>query len=79
MGFFDITRGISLINNYGFNNLFKGIVISIFLSFGGFNIHMQVNSIIKKEKLPYSYFFHGRLIATSINIVLYIIFYVSIL
>jgi len=73
-GILDLTKGITLLNNYSFSLLFKGIIICTFISFGGINVNIQVKSIIEKEKLPYSYFLSGRLIATFLSILIFIIF-----
>lgn len=70
--FLDLTKGITLLNYYSFSLFFKGILICTFLSFGGININIQVKSIIEKEKLPYTYFLSGRLIATFLSIVIFL-------
>jgi len=72
---FDITNGIISINSTNFSLLLKGLLITILLTFGGLNIHFQVRSIIKNKKLHYSSFFYGRIMATLISIVIYIIFF----
>lgn len=72
-GILDLTKGITLLNNYSFSLLFKGIIICTFVSFGGINVNIQVKSIIEKEKLPYIYFLSGRLIATFLSILIFII------
>lgn len=72
---FDITNGIISINNMRFSLFIKGLLLVIILSFGGINIHFQVKSIIENKKLPYSSFFKGRIYATLISIILYIILF----
>lgn len=72
---FDITKGISNLSGTCFSLFFKGLMISTFLSFGGISIHVQVKSILNKQKLPYSYFLHGRIISVSITAILYIVLF----
>ena len=74
-GILDLTKGITLLNNYSFSLLFKGIVICTFISFGSININVQVKSIIEKERLPYIYFLSGRLIATFLSILIYFLLF----
>lgn len=72
-GLLDLTKGIFILSKYNFSILFKGIVLCTFISFGGLNINIQVKSIIQKEKLPYIYFLSGRLIATFLSIIIFVI------
>lgn len=72
---FDITNGIISITSINLSLFLKGLLITILLTFGGINIHFQVKSIIKNKKLPYSSFFKGRICATIISIIIYIILF----
>lgn len=74
----DITNGIIAISNMNFSIFLNGLLISILLTFGGINIHFQVKSIIKSKKLQYSSFLKGRIIATFITAMLYIILFMII-
>ena len=72
-GLLDLTKGIFILSEYNFSLLFKGIVLCTFISFGGININIQAKSIIQKEKLPYIYFLSGRLIATFLSILIFLL------
>ena len=72
-GFFDMTRGITSINNLsGFITL-KSIIILTFLAFGGVNINMQVASIISNSNIKYSNFLIGRICQCAISITLFLL------
>ncbi len=60
-GILEMTQGIKLANGLGVSLLVKAILMTIFLSFGGISIHMQVLSIISQEKIKYRYFLMARL------------------
>lgn len=71
-GFFDLTKGVTEVNKLLIPNFYKGLIICTFLSFGGVSVHMQVKSIIANKKLSYSSFLKGRIAATGICLLLYI-------
>ena len=70
-GFFDLTKGINSINMINTNNLFKGILILTFISFGGINVHMQVLSILENTKISYKNFLFGRISQAAISVLIY--------
>ncbi len=65
-GFFDITKGIQSISMLSVNLLFKGILTTTFICFGGINIHMQVKNIIANTKIKYRNFLLGRICQIAI-------------
>ena len=70
-GFMEMTQGLaSLIK---LNIKFKELIAIIFISFGGLSIHTQVACILNEYDLSYHHFLKGRIIATTIAIVLTII------
>ena len=73
-GLLDMTSGISLVNTIDTTNYIKGLLVLTFITFGSFSVHLQVLNNIKEEDIEYKYFFIGRIIETSIALVLYILF-----
>lgn len=69
-GLLEMTQGIYYIGSTNLSLPLKASIITFFLSFGGFSIHMQVFSILKDYKLKYFDYFLARishaLIASSI-------------
>ena len=73
-GAFDLTKGIYssiLISNV----YLRGLVVLLFISFGGVSIHLQVKSILSDTSIKYKYFFIGRVIGTFLAIVIFNILY----
>ena len=69
-GLFDFTRG--LYSTTIISNIFiRGILILIFISFGGIAVHLQVKSIFTNSKIKYKYFMKGRVIGTIISLIIY--------
>jgi len=73
--FLEITGGIYSISNLNINTIYKTILISFFLSFGGISIHMQVLSILKDYKINYLNYlkmrlFHGIISLTITYLIL---------
>ena len=73
-GILDMTSGISLVPTLNTNSYIAGLIILTFITFGSFSVHLQVLNNIKEEDLDYKYFFLGRIIGTSIALILYITF-----
>lgn len=76
-GIIEITSGINYIITEQIPIFYKTIIITFLISFGGFSIHIQVLSVLVKEKiryLPYLYsrIFHA-LIACLILTILFLI------
>lgn len=75
---FDITNGIISINSANYSFFIKGLLITFLLSFGGINIHFQVKSLLENKKLPYSFFLKGRIYATLLSLLIYIILFIMV-
>ena len=73
-GILDMTSGISLVPSIDTTNYIRGLLVLTFITFGSFSVHLQVLNNIKEEDLEYKYFFFGRIIETSIVLLLYILF-----
>ena len=73
-GILDMTSGISLVPSINTTNYIRGLIVLTFITFGSFSVHLQVLNNIKEEDLEYKYFFFGRIIETSIALILYILF-----
>ena len=73
-GILDMTSGISLVSSINTTNYIRGLLVLTFITFGSFSVHLQVLNNIKEEDLEYKYFFFGRIIETSIALLLYILF-----
>ncbi len=61
-GILEMTQGIKNISILNISILLKCILITIFISFGGLSIHMQVLSIISETKIKYKQFLLARII-----------------
>lgn len=73
-GFLEITQGIKYISAMDLSIHLKGLIITIFLSFGGLCIHMQVLGIIKDIKIKYSRYFFSRILHAIFASSLYLFF-----
>ena len=73
-GILDMTSGISLVPTISTNNYIRGLIVLTFITFGSFSVHLQVINNIKEENIEYKYFLLGRILQTSIALLLYITF-----
>ena len=73
-GILDMTSGISLVPIINTNNYIRGLIVLTFITFGSFSVHLQVINNIKEENIEYKYFLLGRILQTSIALILYITF-----
>ena len=60
-GILEITIGIEALGKLGVSLIYKAVIASCFLAFGGLSVHMQVMSQITETDIKYRYFFIGRL------------------
>lgn len=78
-GLLEMTQGVKLVSQLPLSILERAIIMTIFISFGGFSIHMQVLSIISEAKIKYKYFLLARILHAILASVLvfinYFIFY----
>ena len=71
-----MTMSLEYLSKINTSNLFKVILSSSIVSFGGLSIHMQVISILD-EKIRYKNYFIGRIYQMFISIVIsLILFYI---
>lgn len=79
-GLLEMTGGIKNISSLNIPISIKTSIISFFISFGGFSIHMQVMSILSNYKIKYFPYFISRLlhgIISSTLIYIIIVFFHS--
>jgi len=60
-GILEITIGIEALGKLGLPMVYKAVIASCFLAFGGLSVHMQVMSQITDTDIKYRYFLIGRL------------------
>ena len=73
-GILELTIGIEALSKCELSNIYKLVITSCFLAFGGLSVHMQVVSQIVGTKIKYIYFFLGRIYQMIISgIITYII------
>lgn len=73
-GILDLTSGISMVNTLNISNYLQGLIVLSFITFGSLSVHLQVINNIKEQDLSYKYFFMGRIIETSLALVIYLLF-----
>lgn len=75
-GILEMTQGVKAISILPVMELAKTIWMTIFISFGGLSVHMQVLSIISGTKIKYKYFFESRLLHAFFSAILVSCFYI---
>ena len=60
-GLFEITIGIEALGYLSIKLIYKAVIASMILAFGGISVHMQVISQITDTRINYMYFFIGRM------------------
>ena len=71
----EIAGGLHSIINLHLSEGLSLSLISFICAFGGFSIHLQVISVIRKHHLSYRIFFQYRLIQAVIGIILFLLIY----
>ncbi len=73
----EMTMGLSSLADLYINDIYKVILSTSIISFGGLSIHMQVSSIL--EDIPYINYFKGRIyhviISGVISLLIFILFF----
>lgn len=69
-GILEMTQGVKAMSTLPIMELAKIIWMTIFISFGGLSVHMQVLSIISGTKIKYKYFFESRLFHALLSTIL---------
>lgn len=74
-GMLEITIGIESLAKLNLPIVYKAVIASCFLAFGGFSVHMQVISQISDTKISYKYFLIGRIYQMILSgIITYLIY-----
>jgi len=74
-GMLEITIGIESLGKLSLPMIYKAVIASCFLSFGGLSVHMQVMSQITDTEINYKYFLIGRIYQTILSgFITYLIF-----
>ena len=71
-GIFDLTKGIfstTIISS----NIFKSLLIIIFIAFGSLSIHIQIKSILSDTNLNYKNFLYGRIFSTILSLLIFLL------
>lgn len=78
-GILEISQGVKFVSINNYILLYKIIIITFFLSFGGLSVHLQVASIINRTKIKYKNFLISRIIHSIISpilvFILFLLFY----
>ena len=74
-GILEITMGLKDLSLLNLSPIYKTIISSMLISFGGLSIHMQVISLIINTPIKYKYFLQGRLYQTILSGLLSYIIY----
>ena len=76
-GILEMTMGLSLLSYLDISNFIKLIIATLFISFGGISIHLQIISIL--EDISYFKYLKGRIlgsiIACFVSVIFFIIFF----
>lgn len=75
-GIFEMTQGIKFVSISDISLLFKTILITFFISFGGLSVHLQTASIINDSKIKYKNYLIARIIHSFISSILVYIFFI---
>ncbi|MDD4036284.1 MAG: nucleoside recognition domain-containing protein [Bacilli bacterium] len=74
-GFFEMTQGLKYVSLLDFPLKIKVLLCTMFISFGGLSVHMQVASIISDTKIKYFPFLVARILHAIISsFIIYILF-----
>lgn len=74
-GLLEITMGLKDLSLLNLSPIFKTIISSMLISFGGLSIHLQVISLIINTPIKYKYFLQGRIYGTILSGILAYIIY----
>ncbi len=69
-GFLEMTQGLKHISLLNTNNIFKTILITAIISFGGLSVHTQILSIISDTDIKYKPFLLARFLHVIISIII---------
>lgn len=69
-GIIEMTQGVKLVSISNISMIYKIMIITFFLSFGGLSVHLQVASIINDSKIKYKNFLIARIIHSILSSIL---------
>lgn len=69
-GIIEVTQGVKFVSLDNINLKIKAVLCVMFLSFGGFSIHLQVLSMISGTKIKYFPFFIARVFHAIISMII---------
>lgn len=69
-GILEMTQGVKLVSISNFSLIYKVVLMTFFLSFGGISVHMQVSSVIDGSKIKYKNFLVSRIIHSILSSIL---------
>lgn len=79
-GILEITIGLRDLSFLKISDIYKVVISTMFISFGGFSVHMQVISQLVGTDISYKNFFQGRIYQSIISgILAYFLYYIIIL
>jgi len=73
IGLIELTTGLNYLINTNINFTFKLILTIIYISFGGFSIHMQIKSVLIDTNISYKNFLISRIYQIIISLLITII------
>ena len=74
-GILEMTQGVKLVSISNLSLIYKSVLITFFLSFGGFSVHMQVASVIDETKIKYKNFLISRIVHSILSSILVFILF----
>ena len=66
----EMTMGLSTLSQINLNDIYKVVLSTIIISFGGLSVHMQVISSLEGSNIKYKNYIKGRIYQTIISAVL---------
>ena len=72
-GILEITMGLKSLSILNINDIYKVVISSMFLSFGGLSIHTQIKSILPDTN--YKLFLKNKFLSILISITLLLLFH----
>jgi len=73
-GLLEISQGLNRLISSNNSLLIKEILTTLFISFGGLSIHLQIKGIISETDISYTAFLKGRILQTIFSIAIILIF-----
>ncbi len=78
-GILEVTSGLKLLSSINISLMYKFIIATFFICFGGFCVHAQIMSILKEKKISYLPFLKARFVQGIIGCIISFLIYVILL